>query len=408
MSSNGRILRESKFPSTMGELEAYARRLGKEDEVALEATTNCFVFSKVLKQHAGRVAISNPMQTKAIAWARIKTDKVDAQVLAHLLRTGYLPEVWFPDEETQRLRRRTAHRESLGQMRTKVKNRIHSILHRNLIDLGEMSDLFEKQGMEILRRLSDDQGVLPDDERWQLGEELKMLAAVENQIIGANEAIAKETVDNPAVRLLMTISGINYYSAMGLIGAIGSIDRFPSPKKLASYFGLNPQVNQSVDHCWIGSISKRGRANARWLLVEASQHAVRVPGPLQSFFQRIHNKKCRNIAIVAVARKLSDIIWHLLKNNEPYRWAPPLRTQVKLRQLEIIAGRPKQKGGNPKGQPLKKSSEGRRAKLKVDYDLAKVAQAQYENMMKNWVQWNSGLKSEERFAESPQIIRVAV
>ncbi|MGV8119539.1 MAG: transposase [Candidatus Xenobiia bacterium LiM19] len=81
------------FPSTPVELEAYARKLGKEDEVALEATTNCFAFAKVLKRYAGKVLISNPMQTRAIAWARIKTDKVDAQVLANLLRTGVLPEV---------------------------------------------------------------------------------------------------------------------------------------------------------------------------------------------------------------------------------------------------------------------------------------------------------------------------
>jgi transposase len=408
MDINGKILRQKTFPSTPVELEAYARKLGKDDEVALEATTNCFAFSKVLKKYAGKVLISNPMQTKAIAWARIKTDKVDAQVLAHLLRTGFLPEVWEPDEETQKLRRRTAHRESLGQMRAKVKNRIHSILHRNLVDPGEMSDLFGKKGLEALGELCVDKEILPEDDRWQLSEELKMLAMVETQIEEAHANLAKETVDNPVVRLLMTLPGINYYSASGIASAIGSIERFPESKKLASYFGLNPQVIQSGDHCWTGRISKRGRSNARWLLVEASQIAVRSPGPLQSFFQRILKKKCRNIAIVAVARKLSDIIWHMLKNNEPYRWAPPLRTKVKIRSLEIIAGKPKLKGGNPKGQPLKKAGEGRRAKLKLDYDLAKVAQAQYEMMVKSWRQWNSRLTSVERAAENLHTEKVAV
>lgn len=387
MSPTGYIQRVHEFPSTPGELEAYGRKLGKEDEIALEATTNCFAFAKVLKKYAGRVAISNPMQTKAIAWARIKTDKVDAQVLANLIRTGFLPEVWEPDEETQKLRRRVAHRESLGKMRTSVKNQIHSILHRNLVEPGEQTDMFGKEGLKFLGELCENTKAMPDDERWQLKQELKLLKIIGEQIDEAEKYLAKETVENPQVRTLMTLPGISYYSASGLLSAIGCIERFPSPKKLASYFGLNPQVMQSGDHCWTGKISKRGRTNARWLLVEASQHAVKAPGPLQAFFQKIIKKKCRNIAIVAVARKLTSIIWHMLKANEPYRWAPPLRLKEKFRALELNAGKPKQKTGPKKGAPKKAAVPGgRKARKRADYDLARVAQAQYEELVKSWAQ----------------------
>lgn len=385
MNPHGYIQRQFQFPSTPGELEAYAQTLTEDDEVALEATTNCFAFAKVLKKYAGNVLISNPMQTKAIAWARIKTDKVDSQVLAHLLRTGFLPEVWYPDEDTQLLRRRTAHREALGEMRTKVKNRIHSILHRNLVKAIDVNDLFGKEGMGFLESLCKEKETLPDDERWQLKEELKMLKVLGTQIDDAQKEIAKEAVDSDEARLIMSLPGVSFYSASGIVSAVGSVERFPSAKKLVSYFGLNPQVIQSGDHCWTGKISKRGRSNARWLIIEAAQIAVRVPGPLQGFFQRLIKNKCRNIAIVAVARKMVCIIWQMLHEKQPYKWAPPLLTKEKLRKLEITAGKPKMKTGPKKGEPAKRQGEGgRKAARKNQYDIARVAQVQYEELIKYW------------------------
>ena len=112
---------------------AFAKRLGKETEVVVEATGNTMAIVKLLAPHVKRVVIANPLQVRAIAHAKVKTDKIDAMVLAKLHAAGFLPEVWQPDEATERLRRQVARRATIVQSRTRVKNRIQSVLHANLI-----------------------------------------------------------------------------------------------------------------------------------------------------------------------------------------------------------------------------------------------------------------------------------
>jgi transposase len=381
MSPEGRVLRELRFPSTPEGIASYAAALGQQDRVALEATTNSLAFAKILRGNAGKVVISSPMQTKAIAWARIKTDKVDAKVPAQLLRTDYLPEVWEPDEETQHLRRRIAHREALTRTRTQVKNRIHSILHRNLVSISGGTDLFGRKGMAQLLAVCDN---LPENESRQLKMELGMLQKVELQILATQKYLAEETISDSRVRLVMTLPGVGHTVAVSLAGAIRPIGRLPSAKKLVSHFGLNPRVSQTSSHCYTGPISKRGRSNARWCLVEASQIAVRSPGPLQAFFQRTMKKNGRNVAIVAVAKKMTCIIWQMLRSGTPYNWASPLLTHEKIRKIEIPAGSAKMKSGTQKGMATKGGRSSYEARRRSDYDLAQIAQTQYEEMVRTF------------------------
>jgi len=377
----GNVLREFRFASTVEEITRYAGHLGVGDQVALEATTNCFAFADLLKKSGATVVVSNPMQTKAIASAKVKTDKIDARVLAHLLRLGYLPEVWQPDQGTRRLRRRASHRESLTRQRTMVKNRIHSILHRNLVDAGSISDLFGAKGRAFLMKAKE---ALPEDDGWQLEQELEFLDHVESQLRAAQQLLAKDALADSRVRLLMTMPGISHTVAAGVVSAIGDIERFSSPKKLAGYFGLTPRLHQSGSHSWYGSINKCGSSHARWLLCEAAQAAVRVPGPLQAFYSRLRRIKGHNVAIVAVARKMACLAWQILHSKEAYHWASPLRTMEKWRNLELKAGMPKLTGGLKRGQVSKGGKTGLRSLRSKDHDLARLAQAQYEELVRHW------------------------
>ena len=117
----------------MAELEAFANSLAPDDHVVVESTAVSWAVVDLLSRHAGRVTISNSMRTKAIASAKVKTDKVDAKVLAELGAAGLLAEVWVPDAESRELRRRLAHRRSIVVSRTTVRNRVQAILDRNLI-----------------------------------------------------------------------------------------------------------------------------------------------------------------------------------------------------------------------------------------------------------------------------------
>ena len=147
----------------------------------------------------------------------------------------------------------------------------------------------------------------------------------------------------------MTIPGVDFAIAETLLAALGDISRFPDGNRAAAYLGLVPSTRQSAEHCYHGRITKQGSGHARWMLVQAAQHAATNPGPLGVFFRRIAKKKNRNVAVVATARKLVTIAWQMLRHNEPYRYALPKTTEAKLSRLRVRATGKKRKGGFAKG-----------------------------------------------------------
>ena len=137
----------------------------------------------------------------------------------------------------------------------------------------------------------------------------------------------------------MTIPGVGVATAVALVAVIGDVGRFARPSELVGYLGLDPRVRQSGDRpAYTGHISRQGPSHARGLLVEAAHAAVRVPGPLRAFYQRVRARRGSQIAVVATARKLAIIVWHMLTAGEAYRWQSPTRTATKLRRLELRFG----------------------------------------------------------------------
>jgi transposase len=324
---------------------AFAKRLGKETEVVVEATGNTMAVVGLMAPHVKRMVIANPLQVRAIAHAKVKTDKIDAMVLAKLHAAGFLPEVWQPDEATERLRRQVARRATIVQSRTRVKNRIQSVLHTNLI-LPYKGDLFSGKGRTWLAAQP-----LAVDERTTIAGWLVELDRLAEDLARVDATLAKVGLRDDRVRRLMTITGINVTVAVGLAAAIGDVTRFSSSEKLVSYFGLNPRVRQSGDgRAHHGRITKHGRSLARGLLVEAAWAAAAAAGPLHAFFVRIKTRRGQQIAVVATARKIAVLVWHLLTKGEDYAFRRPALYQAKLRHMEIKAGMPSKRGGNTPGR----------------------------------------------------------
>lgn len=313
------------------------------DQVVLEATTNTWAIAERLAPHVAEVVISNPLTTKAIATAKIKTDKVDALVLAQLLRCDYLPRVWQPDPQTRELRRLTSRRAGLVSDRTRIKNRLHSVLAQRLI-APPKERLFTPDGLHWLREVE-----LDPEGRLMLDSDLRLLEAVEAEIARFDQLLAEKGHHDQRVKLLMTLPGVNVTVAQTLIAALGDITRFTDGDHAASYLGLVPSTRQSGDHCYHGPITKAGRGHARWMLIQAAQHVRHHAGPLGVFFQRLAGKKNYNVAVVAAARKLVVIAWHMLTNHEPYRYAQPRLTQEKLAKLRIKAAGQRRRTGPAKG-----------------------------------------------------------
>jgi transposase len=340
MLDGGKIVRLGRIGMTRDHLEAFARTLTHDDHVVVEATCNASAVVAVMSPHVGRMVIANPRQVRLIAHAKIKTDTIDATVLAKLYASNFLPEVWVPDAHTQALRRQVTRRNQIMRQRVRLKTTTQSILHAHLVPQCPHADLFGVRGRSWLMAQH-----LPADEREAIERHLREYDRLSDDLRVVERELAREALADANVKRLMTIPGIDMVVALGLTAAIGPISRFRGPDQLVAYFGLNPSVHQSGEgRPQHGRITKQGRSHARTLLVEAAWQAVRGPGPLRAFYQRVSARRGNHVAAVAVARKLAVIAWHMLTKGEDYAGVRPALHAKKLRDLELRSGLPARRG----------------------------------------------------------------
>src|SRR6188472_1836027 len=205
-------------------LGVFADSLAPTDEVALEATGNTHAIVRLLRGRVARVVVSNPHKTRAIAEAKVKTDKVDAEILAQLLAADYLPAVWVADEDTQARRRQVARRAHLVRQRTRLKNQVQSILHRNLVPRCPAADLFGIKGRRWLAEQTP-----PADERQAVLALLRQLDFHAQELALIDAQLARIALGCDDTRRLMTIPGIDVTVALSITAAVGDFVRFSSP-----------------------------------------------------------------------------------------------------------------------------------------------------------------------------------
>src|SRR5881409_4011255 len=371
----GLVCQAGRFATTPEGVRAFAEGLGPSDEVALEATGNTWAIATLLASRAGRVVVSNPAKTRAIAEARVKTDKVDAAILAQLLAPDYLPSVWLPDAETSALRRQVLRRAHIVRQRTRLKNQVHAILARNLVPRCPAADLFGIKGRKWLAAQD-----LPADERAAAVALLRQLDFHAEELALIDADLGRAALTRPEVLRLMTIPGVDATVALSIVAAVGDFTRFRTPDKLVAYFGLNPRVRQSggqpASH---GRITKAGSAHARGMLVEAAWSASKAPGPLRAFYQRVAARRGMQVAVVATARKLAVLCWHLIIRGEDYAYAQPSLVAHKRRKLELRAGAP-----SARGQKGKAAGYSLKAVRAAERDLIAQAERSYQVTVATW------------------------
>jgi transposase len=329
-----------RVPSTLHDLELLAASLAADDEVALEATGNALAIARIIEPHAARVVVASAKELHAISGAKAKTDRRDARTLAKLLAAGLLEGTWLPGEDLRALRRLLSHRAQLVRARSRLKSEVHAALLRNLVGAPSQTDLFGAAGRRWLAHLE-----LPTDERETLDSCLRTMALLDGELAGFEQAIARFATHSPEIRRLVTIPGVGLLSAATFMAVVGDVRRFRSARQLVGYLGLDPRVRQSGSTAArTGHISKEGPSSARAALCEAAHAALRSPGPLRAFGQRVAARRGRQVAIVAVARKLATIAWRLLHTGEDYAYANPAQVRLKWRRIELAAGAPSQKG----------------------------------------------------------------
>jgi transposase len=369
----GRVRSAGRVPTTPEALTLFGESLGPAAEVALEATANALPIARLLRPHVARVVLTEPSAVHESGAA--KTDKLDARALARLLASGFAPEVWAPDEETAALRRLLSRRRQLVKQRTREKNQVHAVLMRNLEPRPPMSDVFGPKGRSWLA-----QRPLPEPEREMVEGCLRHLDFLDQELAVLDRSLAQRVLASEEMLRLLQLPGVSAVTAATLMAAIGDISRFPTPRHLVGYMGLNPRVRQSgAGPAKHGRISKHGPGAVRAVLVEAAWVASRSAGPLRAFWQRIAARRGANIATVAVARKLVVLAWQLLTKREDHAFKRPAALAEKLRTLELAAGAERRQGRRD-GARVRVSAERR----KLDKQLAEQAERAYRRLTADW------------------------
>jgi len=371
----GRAKSAGRIKTDRAELELFAQSLGPEDRVVLEATGNALAIARIVAPYVAEVLLAHAKDVRAISHAKVKTDKLDARVLADLLAADLIPAVWIGDEQTRMMRRLVSRRRGLVKRRTQIKNEATAVLHRNLKGRPPVTDTFGVKGRAWLSGQE-----LPIDERLTLDGCLRQLDFHRDELAAVDRIIAEHALKDADVRRLMTIPGIDVVTASTLMAVIGDLRRFPTSRHLVGYLGLHRTVRQSGNQPGrYGRVSKEGSAAARHVLVEAAWSAAKSPGPLRAFAERTAARRGRHVATVAVARKLAVLAWNLLTRGEDYAFARPALVARKIRALELAAGAPRRKPG-PKPDPVWKTA----AQDAVERRLAEQAEHAYRRLVTDW------------------------
>jgi transposase len=319
----------SKGDFLMANLADWAKKnLTWDDAVVIEATGNSYYVYDLLAPYAGEVQIANPLAMHDRTRYRRKTDKADARNLAEQLAMGNVLGVWVPDEEDRALRVTMSHRKALSEDITALKNRMRSLLYRHGISYAG-KEILSAKALEFVQSSN-----MPDSSKraFQSYQAISTITVEETALI--DRELARKSLADPQCLNLMTMPGVKPQAASIITSAIGDIKRFSSPKKLASYAGLVPSVQQSGEGIHYGPITKQGSSLLRWIMVEAAHAAAATPGPLRDFFYRLFDRnRCYNKSIVALASKMLRIIWFMLAFGVPYRYPRLSSLNIKFRSV---------------------------------------------------------------------------
>lgn len=318
MNSEGEILSRTCLRNDELTLKRWFSSLGGRSEVVLEACRNWQVMYEALEaiDEVEKIHLANPYKVRAIAEAKIKTDAIDAHTLAHLLRCGLIPAVYVPSKETRKIKEMLRQRMFLVRTRTRLKNRIHALLDRYSVSLPSFSDPFGRGGLTYLRKLK-----LPYPGDFLLAQDLKLLEALSLCIREVEKEVMDLLAGDERFEIAQSLPGLGPILAGVTVLEIDRVERFSRPEKLVSYAGLVPSTHASGDKVYHGHLIKQSNKWLRWAMVEASWSAQR-SSPYCYDYYRKYLVKGHNTAIVALARRMLEILWHLLTERRFYEERP--------------------------------------------------------------------------------------
>jgi transposase len=302
------------------QLDGWLRRdLLSTDAVVLEMTTNTWQMVDLLTPSVGSVTVVHPPHVHLITRARVMNDQRAAVGLAKLHAAGLLPGVWVPPKEVRDLRAIVAQRQKMTRLVSQAKNRLQSLLHRAQIVPPEGVDLYSVAAQAWWESLP-----LSMLEKACLKSDLATLVFATDQVRETEGVLGALALQDPRVPLLVQVPGIGHIIAMFVLAAIGDIARFPSAKQLVGYAGFGVRLHDSGETHWSGRITKQGRRDLRYAMVQAAHNATKHHPKWKHEYERLEHHLGRSKAMVAIARKLLVVVWHVLTKEVADRHAIPV------------------------------------------------------------------------------------
>jgi transposase len=282
-----------------------AKALGSFRAVIEASATYRWLYD--LLRPYGTILLAHPFRLRAMVQRRAKTDKLDAQLLANLLRINQIPLAYIPPEPYQQLRDLTRRRARLGRELAQAKIHLRALLARQNRQAPYRVP-FGVRGLAWFR--AQDFGWIENLVRDEL---LARLEHFGRQTTIIDQHIERMVLVFPQVEALTDIHGIGLYSALLIVAEMGEPERFRMARQVGAYAGLTCRVHQSGGHCYRGSITHQGSPWLRWILVEIAMKVIHRDAVLKNFYTRVRKRSSAKIARVAVARKLAEICWKRLR-----------------------------------------------------------------------------------------------
>jgi transposase len=284
-------------------------KAGESPEVVLEATYGWYWAADVLAAAGARVHLAHPLGVKAFAHRRVKNDVRDATDLADLLRMGRLPEAYVAPPAVRELREQVRHRAKLVMLRSGLKAQVHAVLAKEGVHV-RASDVFGVFGRAQLDKLR-----LGAPYRARVNSLLRLIDAYTFEIDTVTDRLATQLADRPGYHALLEIPGVGPVLAGIFYAEIGEVGRFHTAKHLCSWAGLTPRHYESDTKIRRGSITKQGSTLVRWAAIEAVQKLSPDASWLVVNRARLAERRGRNVATVATARKLLTLVYYGLRDG---------------------------------------------------------------------------------------------
>jgi transposase len=300
----GKVVRESKMGKDEDRVLEFLD--GTRAKVVMESGYNHQHIYDLLKEKEYDVKVAHPLMVKAIAYAKVKSDKVDARMLADLLRADMIPEAYVPGKDVREIRDLVRRRHYMVRLRTMLKNKVHAEIATRWVKYD--GDLFTEEGRAFLRSLS----IAAVDDY------LDTIEFLSGKIRELDERVRPLAESDRYAKLLMTIPGVGHYSALLISSEIADIDRFPDPDHLCSYARLSPGVHQSGDTQY--TFKGAGNSMLSWIMIQCTRvHVRRCDSAITRFYKQVSRRRGEKVAIVAAARKLMKAAYIMLKEEQPFR-----------------------------------------------------------------------------------------